>query len=290
MQRPGPGTKTKLAGVDGTPGLEFFSTTAVTFGFGSGPGMRFLAWLAWLARQSESMTKRALVTGAGSGVGRAVAVRLAREGWQVALVGRRRELLEQTQALMESEGRTHLAAAVDVGCPAGVEALRDAVLAWAGGVDLVVNAAGTNVPRRALEVLTFDDYKSMMDTNLTGAYLVTQAFLPGMRERQDGTIVNIVSDAGKQASPKAGPAYVMSKFGMTGLTQAINAEERGRGIRACSVFPGDIDTPILDKRPSPPPAEARSRMLQPEDVAECVMLAVNLPSRALVEEILIRPR
>jgi NAD(P)-dependent dehydrogenase (short-subunit alcohol dehydrogenase family) len=102
--------------------------------------------------------------------------------------------------------------------------------------------------------------------------------------------VNIVSDAGKQASPKAGPGYVVSKFGMVGLTQAVNAEERPNGIRACAILPGDIDTPLLDKRPAPPPPEARAKMLQPEDVADCVMLAANLPERAVIEELLIRPK
>jgi NADP-dependent 3-hydroxy acid dehydrogenase YdfG len=77
---------------------------------------------------------------------------------------------------------------------------------------------------------------------------------------------------------------------MAGLTQSINAEERANGIRACAIFPGDIDTPLLDKRPQPPSPEARTKMLMPEDLAECVWLCVNLPSRALVEEILIRPR
>jgi NADP-dependent 3-hydroxy acid dehydrogenase YdfG len=129
----------------------------------------------------------------------------------------------------------------------------------------------------------------MIDTNLNGAYYVTQAFLPAMRAQKSGTIVHIVSDAGKQASPKAGPAYVMSKFGLAGLTQSINAEERGNGIRACAIFPGDIDTPLLDRRPSPPPAEARAKMMRAEDIAECVMLAINLPSRAVVEELIIRP-
>ena len=130
----------------------------------------------------------------------------------------------------------------------------------------------------------------MMDTNLNGAYYCVQAFLPQMRARGSGTIVNIVSDAGKAASPKAGPGYVMSKFGMAGLTQAINAEERARGVRACGIFPGDIDTPILDRRPVPPDAEARARMMQPEDIAECVLLAINLPSRVIIEEMLVRPR
>ena len=110
-----------------------------------------------------------------------------------------------------------------------------------------------------------------------------------MRERGSGTIVNIVSDAGKAASPKAGPGYVMSKFGMAGLTQAINAEERGRGIRACAIFPGDIDTPLLEKRPIVPDAQARAKMMQPEDIAACALLAINLPRRAVIEELIVRP-
>jgi NADP-dependent 3-hydroxy acid dehydrogenase YdfG len=110
-----------------------------------------------------------------------------------------------------------------------------------------------------------------------------------MRTRKSGTIIHIVSEAGKWANPKAGPAYVISKFGQAGLVQAINAEERSNGIRACAIFPGDIDTPLLDKRPKPPPAEARLKMLTPQDLADCVSLCLNLPARAIVEELLIRP-
>ncbi len=163
------------------------------------------------------------------------------------------------------------------------------ILAEFKEVEVLVNAAGTNTPKRALEVLSLEDYHRMINVNLNGAYYCVQAFLPQMRARKSGTIINIVSDAGKQASPKAGPAYVMSKFGLAGLTQSINAEERGNGIRACAIFPGDIDTPLLEKRPAPPTAQARAKMLQPEDVAECALLAIHLPARAVVEEILIRP-
>src|SRR6185503_6016955 len=152
-------------------------------------------------------------------------------------------------------------------------------------VDVLVNSAGTNTPKRSLEVLSIDDYHTMINANLNGAYYCLQAFLPQMRARKSGTVINIVSDAGKQASPKAGPAYVMSKFGLTGLTQSINAEERANGIRACAIFPGDIDTPLLDKRPAPPKAADRARMLRPDDIADCALLAINLPARAVVEEI-----
>ncbi len=235
------------------------------------------------------MNKTAIVTGSGSGVGRAVALKLAQHGWRVAIIGRRAEALDETKKQAGPPGQQFLLCPCDIGKPQEVEKMATRVLAEFREVEVLVNAAGTNAPRRALEVLSLDDYHRMIETNLNGAYYCVQAFLPQMRARKSGTIVNIVSDAGKQASPKAGPAYVISKFGLTGLTQSINAEERANGVRACAIFPGDIDTPLLEKRPNPPTHEARARMLQAADVAECAWLAINLPSRAIVEEILVRP-
>lgn len=236
------------------------------------------------------MLKTAVVTGAGSGVGRAVALKLAQQGWQVALVGRRAETLNETVNRAVVPGHQFMVCPCDVRDPAAVSAMAERVLAQFQAVEVLVNCAGTNVPQRALAVLKLEDYHAMIETNLHGAYYCVQAFLPQMRARRSGTIVNVISDAGKWASPKAGAAYVMSKFGLAGLTQSINAEERANGIRACAIFPGDIDTPLLDKRPEPPPPEARARMLRPEDVAECVLLCINLPPHVVVEEILVRPR
>jgi NADP-dependent 3-hydroxy acid dehydrogenase YdfG len=232
------------------------------------------------------MEKTAVITGAGSGVGAAVARALNKQGWRVALLGRRREVLESVAADISGA----LVIPCDVGKPHDVEAMAKRVLQDFGSVEVLVNAAGTNVPKRALEVLSLADYHEMMNANLNGAYYCAQAFLPQMRTRGSGTIVNIISDAGKAASPKAGPGYVISKFGMAGLTSAINAEERTRGIRATAIFPGDIDTPILDKRPVVPDAAARAKMMQPEDIADCVLLAVNIPSRVIIEEMIVRPR
>lgn len=235
------------------------------------------------------MIKTAVVTGAGSGVGQATALALAREGWRVVIVGRRESMLKQTASLAGADAKRFLVWPCDISDVTAVEEMAGKVRTEIGDVEVLVNAAGTNTPARSLKELSLEKYRELMETNLTGAYLCVQAFLPRMRERRSGTIINIVSDAGRQASPKAGVAYVMSKFGMAGLTQSINAEERGNGIRACSIFPGDIDTPILDKRPNPPSPEARQKMLRSEDIAECVMLVIKLPPRALVEEILIRP-
>lgn len=236
------------------------------------------------------MKKNAIITGAGSGVGQATALKLAEQGWRVAIVGRRAEALNETVKLAGKFAGQFLVCPCDIGDVKAVGAMAKKVFTRFKEVEVLVNAAGTNAPKRSLEVLSLGDYHAMMDANLHGAYYCVQAFLPAMRRRQSGTIVNIVSDAGKLASPKAGPAYAMSKFGLAGLTQAINAEERANGVRACAIFPGDIDTPLLDKRPAPPPPEARAKMMRAEDIAACALLAINLPSRAIVEEILVRPR
>ncbi|MCX8109554.1 MAG: SDR family NAD(P)-dependent oxidoreductase [Verrucomicrobiae bacterium] len=236
------------------------------------------------------MKRVAVVTGAGSGVGQAVAVALAAENWEVALVGRRMETLQATCQWAGPHKSNCYCFQCDVRDPQAVQQTAQRIISQLGSVEVLVNAAGTNVPNRALDVLSIEDYQLTIETNLHGAYYFIQALLPHMRSRGSGTIVNIVSDAGKQASPKAGAAYVISKFGLSGLTQSINAEERNRGIRACAIFPGDIDTPLLNKRPQPPDSAARSRMLQPEDVAACVLLCIKLPPRAIVEELVIRPR
>lgn len=232
----------------------------------------------------------AIVTGAGSGIGRAVALRLAAEGWSAALIGRRADALAATTDAA-GDGAARLSAhAGDITDPAAVHRTVADVLATHGRIDALVNAAGINTPRRALEVLGLEDYHRLIATNLHGAYHCVQAVLPVMRRQGGGTIVNINSEAGLRASAKSGAAYVAAKFALAGLTQSINLEERARGIRACSIFPGDVDTPLLDQRPAPPSAEARRRMMQPEDVAACVWLALSLPPRAVVEELLVRPR
>jgi NADP-dependent 3-hydroxy acid dehydrogenase YdfG len=236
------------------------------------------------------MSKAAVVTGAGSGVGRAVALQLMKEGWSVGLIGRRPEALQQTIRLAGDAAIRMLATPCDVADAEAVENACKAVEQKFGTPRVLVAAAGGNIPRRGWDVLTVEDYRSLIDVNLNGVFNCVHALLPGMRTAGDGTIVTIVSDAGLQASAKAGAAYVASKFGLRGLSQSINFEERAHGVRCTAIFPGDINTPILDKRPVPPSQEARQKMLQPEDVAACVMLAINLPDRAIIEELLVRPR
>ncbi len=236
------------------------------------------------------MQKTAVITGAGTGVGRAVAKSLASDGWRLALVGRTESHLKETAELAKISSDEVLVVPTSVSDLEAVNALADHVHTQFGDVDLLVCSAGTNAPKRQLFEVSQEDYDRIVNTNLNGCYYAVQAFLPKMRERKTGTIVNIVSDAAIWGVPLAGAAYTVSKFGQRGLTQAINAEENKNGIRACAILPGEIETPLLNLRPSAPPPESFASMLQPEDVADCVMLAVNLPPRAVIQELLVRPR
>ena len=248
----------------------------------------------------KSTGQTAVVTGAGSGVGRAIALKFAAEGWKVALVGRGVAALEETRALASPPTAPgvnvqHPVSSVsvfpcDVQDAVAVDAMAAAVLEQFGHVDVLVNSAGINVRKRALREVSLDDWNTILFTNLHGAFYCVRAFLASMRARGSGTIVNINSDTGKIARDLAGVGYVTSKFGMTGLAQAINAEERAHGIRACSIFPRDVNTPLLDKRPQPPSAEVRAKMIQPEDMAACVWLAATMPHQVIVEEIFLSTR
>jgi NAD(P)-dependent dehydrogenase (short-subunit alcohol dehydrogenase family) len=232
-----------------------------------------------------------VVTGAGSGVGRAIATKFAAGDWRVALVGRQEAALEKTAALMEPGATDRIGLfTCDVSDATAVAQMGSAVLAQFGTVDVLVNSAGINVPQRSFETLSIDDWHRVIATNLHGAYYCVRAFLPGMRARATGTIININSDVGKVARDLAGAAYVSSKFGLRGLTQQINAEERAHGVRACSICPRDINTPLLDKRPQPPAPDVRARMLQPEDIADCAWLVATLPPRVVLDEISLASR
>lgn len=231
--------------------------------------------------------KVVVITGAGTGVGQAAAWKLAQEGAAVALVGRTEKTLQDTAARLDPARM--LLFPCDVSKEQEVDALAKAVQERFGRVDVLVNAAGTNIPRRTLSELSVEDFRQVVDINLTGAFLCVRAFLPMMRAQGEGTIINISSVAGLQSSVLAGTAYAASKFGMRALNQSINLEEQRNNIRACAIFPGEINTPIIDRRAVPSPPEARAKMLQGEDLAECIALVAMLPQRAVVDELVIRP-
>jgi NADP-dependent 3-hydroxy acid dehydrogenase YdfG len=231
----------------------------------------------------------AIVTGGGSGIGEATAAALAREGARVAVVGRRPGPLEDLVEALTEEGHTACAVAADVADPDAVQHLVADVRARWGRVDVLVNSAGVNVARRDLASVSLADWDAVLRINLTGTFLVTHAVLPIMREQGSGTVVNISSIAGYRPMALTGPAYNAAKSGVNAFTESINLAERRNGIRACAVCPGEVATPILEKRPEPPSAEARATMLQPEDVAETVLFVATLPQRATVELLTVYP-
>jgi len=231
----------------------------------------------------------AIVTGASSGIGAATAVALAEAGAHLTLFGRRQGLLDEVAAQAGEHGVQVLAQAGDVADEAAAEACVARTLERFGRLDVLAHVAGMNTPRRTLKTISSDDWRRVLDVNLSGAYYFARAVLPHLRERGGGSIVIVGSDSGLTASELAGVAYCASKFGITSLVQSINAEERKHGIRACAIQSGEAETPIMEFRPSPPPPEKRALMMRPEDVAGAIVYVASQPPRVNVEQILIRP-
>jgi serine 3-dehydrogenase len=157
-----------------------------------------------------------------------------------------------------------------------------------GTIDILVYAAGTNIPARALSVLNPETWDMMLNANLNGAYYATYAVLPGMRAAGGGLLLYISSISGLMADA-SGASYQAAKRGLVGLAHAARFEERQNGIRTCVVCPGLVDTELVQKRPVKPTREILDAALQPEDVAEMIFAIASLPPRAVVPEIQILP-
>jgi len=233
--------------------------------------------------------KNALVTGGGSGIGRGIAECFAGEGAQVVIVGRTADKLEVVRKAAGDDGQRIFARVADARDRSSVAA----AVAWTteqlGSIDILVNNAGTNVARRAIKDLSPEDFELMIDTNLNGPFYFVHAVLPQMRERGEGLIINISSTAGVRVSELAGGGYSASKFGLAALSLQIGLEEGKNGIRSCMICPGEVNTPILDRRPVVPSAEQRALMLQPEDLAQAALLIATLHPRATIPEMIITP-
>jgi NADP-dependent 3-hydroxy acid dehydrogenase YdfG len=232
----------------------------------------------------------ALVTGASSGIGWSTALALARAGAAVALTARRVDELQRLAREITAAGGQALVAAADVAVPEAVEGAVRQTLDRFGRLDILINNAGMNTRARHFSDMAREDWEQVIRVDLDACYYCIQAVLPTMRRQQTGTIVNVSSNAGRQASLLSGVAYSAAKAGVIALNQSINLEEWQNGIRACVVEPGEVDTPIVMSRPAPPTDEHRARMLLPEDVADAIVLVCSLPQRASIEEMLIRPR
>jgi NAD(P)-dependent dehydrogenase (short-subunit alcohol dehydrogenase family) len=167
-------------------------------------------------------------------------------------------LREVAEELQEAGAECLVTAADVTDVPAGDRVVTEVVDRW-GQVDVLVNNAGVNLVHREMDDLSAEAWSAVLDGNLTGTFLLTRAVLPVMRSRRTGTIINVSSMAGCRASTVSGPAYTPAKAGVNSFTESLNLTEREHGIRACAVRPGEVATPIMDKRPVPPSPEARAR-------------------------------
>lgn len=233
--------------------------------------------------------KVAWITGAGTGIGRAGAVELARGGAHIVLSGRRAAELEAVAAEIGAEGGKAETVPLDVADKNKVAEAAAGILKRHGAVDILVNSAGINLPTRFWKTLTPDSFRQIVDVNLNGALFCIHAVLPAMRAKKDGLVINISSWAGRFETYMTGPAYNASKHAMAALTMSLNDEECVNGIRACVIYPGEVATPILKNRPKPPSPEEIARMLQPEDLGRTVRFVAEMPPRVCVNEILISP-
>jgi NADP-dependent 3-hydroxy acid dehydrogenase YdfG len=240
---------------------------------------------------STTSLTTAIVTGAGSGIGQGIALALAKKGLRVALVGRDRAKLDATAALIlkDRPGADPVVLPCDVTDHHAVHALATDALDALGKVDVLICNAGTNVRDRSMATLSHADWDRMINTNLTGAFNLLHAFLPSMREQKGGLVVQICSVSGKRASVLGGIGYTASKFGQAGLGICLGREENANGIRSSVIYPGEVETPILDARPVAVSKERRGMILQPEDVAAAVTFLVDLHPRAHVPELVIKP-
>jgi len=239
--------------------------------------------------------KVAWITGAGSGIGAGTALAYARAGMRLVLSGRRlaelQAVAEQVAAIARDSGNgaTARVAVLDVADVAAVQAVAAGIAAQEGRLDVLVNSAGLNVRERNWKHLSTAGWDQVLRIDLDGTFYCCHAVLPMMRAQQDGLIVNISSWAGRFVGTMTGPAYSAAKFGVNAMTESLNMEECMNGIRATAVCPGEVATPILDKRPVPVSAEDKARMVQADDCGELMLFLARLPVHVCLNEVTISP-
>ena len=231
----------------------------------------------------------AIVTGAGTGIGRQTARMLAAEGAIVVATGRRRAPLETLVAEITRGGGHAEARAADVGDPDQAAALARGAIEHHGRVDILINNAGSSSRVRNVRWVGREEWERVFAVNMTGVYALIQAVLPGMIARGGGTIVTVSSVAAIRPGLLGGAPYGAAKAAVRNLMGHVHTVLRDKGIRATTILPAEVDTPILDNRPLVPDARARSTMMQPEDVAAAILFCVTLPPRTVVEEIVLSP-
>lgn len=228
--------------------------------------------------------KTVVVVGGGTGMGLAIAQAAEAVGARVAIGGRREEVLKTA-----AEGTQFLTHTIDVADRQQTNAFFDWAKSQLRDIDILVIAAGTNIKNRSMTEMTPEQWDQVLQINATGAYNCMYAVLADMRKRKSGTILNISSVAGKRAIALGGVAYSASKFAMTALGTCVANEVAEDGVRITNLYPGEVNTPILENRPTPVTEEHKQRILQPEHVADVVMSILTAPPTVHVPEIVIKP-
>lgn len=230
--------------------------------------------------------KVALVTGAGSGIGRSTALALAGAGATVVVNGRRRGPLDEVVAEI---GGDAWACPADLIGAAEADRLAAACLERHGRVDVLVNNAGFSSKVRSALHLDAEEWTAVWQVNVLGVAMLTKALVPTMMAAGEGTVITISSIGGLRPNVMAGSAYCSAKAAVAAYMTELASEVRNRGVRCTTVYPGEIDTPILDNRALNPGEQERSRMAHPDDVAAAILMVASLPQRATVEELMIAP-
>ena len=238
---------------------------------------------------SKLQGKVAWITGAGTGIGLAGAQALAQAGAIVVMSGRRKEILATEAEKIRIKGGSAEVEALDVSDPEAVKKVANSILSRHGRVDIVLNSAGLNTSNRYWKNQSIEGWKEVIGINLDGSFYTTHAVLPSMRANKDGLIINVSSWAGVFHPKLTGAAYNASKHAVTAMTETINMEECANGIRACAICPAEVATPIMERRPVPPSAEDRARMLQPKDLGDTIRFIAEMPAHVCVNQLIISP-
>lgn len=235
---------------------------------------------------TSSINRRALITGASSGIGQATALAFARSGIDLVLVSRSQSKLDAVAQEARSLGVDAQAYAIDLADVTTVRSRLEELISKAGTIDILVNNAGMAYTG-TLGEMPLSDWQRVIDLNVTSVFQCVQAVLPGMRSRKRGTIINVASIAAHQTFPNWG-AYCVSKFGVLALSKTLAAEERAHGIRVVTISPGSVNTAIWDTETVHADFD-RAAMLTPDIVANAILQAATMNDRAVVEEMILMP-
>ena len=235
---------------------------------------------------TSSINRRALITGASSGIGRATTIAFAKAEIDLVLVSRSESKLEAVAQEARSLGVDAQVCAFDLANVETVRSQMEALVSQVGTIDILVNSAGMGYTG-ALGEMPLSDWQRVIDLNLTSVFQCIQAILPGMRAQKRGTIINIASIAAHQTFPNWG-AYCVSKFGILALSKTLAAEERAHGIRVVTLSPGSVNTAIWDTETVQADFD-RAAMLTPDIVADAILQAATMNDRAVVEEMILMP-